>query len=79
MLNNISPSCINSLFLPKQYSYNTRNKRLPYISDHKTSLYNKSFLAKSILKFSYLSEDIKNSQSIHTFKKKYKNYLINKY
>lgn len=79
IINKLSPECINNCFPVGQNTYNTRNKNLPHIMQHKTNLYNKSFLAKAILKFSHLPEEIKNAKSLNSFKKRLKKYIIKKY
>ena len=60
----------------KTHRYNTRQRHLPNIKQHKSELYNKSFLCKSITYYSGLSNKIKNTPNLKEFINMYKRSLF---
>ena len=60
----------------KRHRYPTRRKNIPAIKKHQDSLFNRSFLCKSLVHYSALPTDLRNVMRPSLFKKKLKNYLI---
>ena len=60
----------------KTHRYDTRQKHLPNIKQHKSELYNKSFLCKSITYYSGLSNKITNTPNLKEFINTYKRSLF---
>ena len=60
----------------KRHRYPTRRKNIPAIKKHQDSLFNRSFLCKSLVHYSALPTDLRNVMRPGLFKKKLKNYLI---
>ena len=76
--NKLMPKAIMELFDSlgkKKHQYNTREKNLPNIKRHKSDLYNKSFLCKSISYYNELNSTIKKSPTLYEFTNKYKKEL----
>ena len=57
------------------HRYNTRNRELLSIPSHRTTLLSNSFRVQAIRLWNQIPLNIKNSQTISTFKKKMNNYL----
>ena len=77
--NRLMPSPILELFNTlgkKTHRYNTRQKHLPNIKRHKSELYNKSFLCKSIAYYNTISNNIRNTPNLKEFTNMYKKSLF---
>ena len=61
----------------KTHPYNTRNKSTPNIQKHITTLFNRSFLCRSISTYNKLPEVLKACNSINSFNTKAKTHLLN--
>ena len=53
--------------LKKQHRYNTRQKEHPNLPNHRSKLYNDSFLVQSIKSYNHLNADIKNLKTLYKF------------
>ena len=62
----------------KRHRYPTRRKNIPAIRKHQDTLFNRSFLCKSLVYYSALSSELRDLKNYILFKKKLKNHLINK-
>ena len=71
---NMLPKPIMGLFSRGSdfHRYNTRGRNNPLVSAHKSTIFNKSFLCKSPIILSNLSDDLKNAKHLHSFASKYK-------
>ena len=79
--NKLMPTPILELFDTlgkKSHRYNTRERHLPNIKKHKSDLYNKSFLCKSITYYNELNSSIKSAPNLKEFVNKYKKELFSK-
>ena len=77
--NRLMPTPILELFNTlgkKTHRYNTRQKSLPNIKRHKSELYNKSFLCKSIAFYNTISNKIRNTPNLKEFINMYKKRLL---
>ena len=75
-LNNLSSPLMSELFRVKNMKYNLRNGSIPVSSNSKTECYGKgciSYLATII--WNQVPEEIKNSKSVNSFKKKIKQWI----
>ena len=63
----------------KTHSYNTRNKSLPNIQKHTTSLYNTSFMCKALTEYSKALAMLKQKKIAHSLGKAVRKYLIEGY
>ena len=79
--NNIAPSAIQLEFNThtRQTRYNTRNRDMPNQMECNSTLYNKSFIAKSNTIFRYLPVKIKNANNVKILQREFKKYKINMY
>ena len=59
-----------------QHRYPTRRKNIPNIRKHQDSLFNKSFLCKSLVYYSELPTKLRDLRNPNLFKWKLKEYLI---
>ena len=59
----------NSLGAPlnKQHCYNTRKKQLPNLPQHKSKIYNDSFLLQGLKKYNSLDTEIKKCKTLDSF------------
>ena len=62
----------------KQHRYPTRRKNIPNIRKHQDSLFNKSFLCKSLVFYGELPDITRNLRNFNLFKRKLKEYLTEK-
>ena len=71
----------NSLGAPlkKQHCYNTRKKQLPNLPQHKSKIYNDSFLLKGLEKYKSLDTVIKNCKTLNSFSRLVKKEAIMSY
>ena len=78
---NLLPSPIMGLFNRGSdfHHYNTRGRQNPLVSKHKSTIFNKSFLCKSPILLSNLSDDLKNSKHLHSFAGKFKKSTFQEY
>ena len=60
----------------KNHPYNTRNKSLPNIQKHTTSLYNTSFMCKALTEYSKALAMLKQKKMVHSLGKAVRKYLI---
>lgn len=79
IVNNLMPDNIKSAFDQTPRHYNTRNRTTPRIAQHNTNIYNNSFLAKGIILYTQLPENIKNSKHLKQFVKTYKKFKLATY
>ena len=57
----------------KRHRYPTRRKNIPAIRKHQDTLFNRSFLCKSLVYYSALSTELRDLKNYILFKKKLKN------
>ena len=71
----------NSLGAPlkKQHCYNTRKKQLLNLPQHKSKIYNDSFLLHSLKKYNSLDVTIKNCKTLDLFTRLVKKKAIMSY
>ena len=60
----------------KQHWYPTRQKNIPNIKKHQDTLFNRSFLCKSLVFYSELPTKLRDLRSPNLFKCKLKDYLL---
>ena len=61
------------------HQYNTRNRNNPIISSHNSTIFNKSFLCKGPSLWTSLSNDLKNSKSLHSFANRFRKNKTREY
>ena len=78
---NVLPPGVSSLFSPNAviHQYNTRQRNIPHTNAHSTSIFNTSFLNKAPLLYSALNNQIKNKQSLVSFRRSLKKQFIDSY
>ena len=71
----------NSLGAPlnKQHCYNTRKKSLPNLPQHKSKIYNDSFLYQCLKKYNSLDVEIKKCETLDSFSRLIKKKAIMSY
>ena len=71
----------NSLGAPlnKQHCYNTRKKQLPNLPQHKSKIYNDSFLLQGLKKYNSLNAEIKKCKTLDSFSRLVKKKAIMSY
>ena len=63
----------------KRHRYPTRRRNIPAIRKHHDSLFNRSFLCKSLVYYSALPTELRDLRNPILFKQKIKNHLINEF
>ena len=61
----------------RRHRYPTRRKNIPTIKKHHDTLYNRSFLCKSLVFYSGLPTKLRDLRNYELFKRKLKEYLLN--
>ena len=71
----------NSLGAPlnKQHCYNTRKKQLPNLPQHKSKIYNDSFLLQGLKKYNSLDAEVKKCKTLDSFPRLVKKKAIMSY
>ena len=71
----------NSLGAPlnKQHCYNTRKKQLPNLPQHKSKIYNDSFLLQGLKKYNSLDAEVKKCKTLDSFSRLVKKKAIMSY
>ena len=78
---NLLPTAITSMLNKDQYThqYNTRNRQIGQISQHSTTIFNKSFLCKMKSLWLPLPSQLKNVCNLNIFSKGTAKYILSKY
>ena len=75
-INEILPKRISNLFDAPGHNHNTRHRNALQVPHHTLAIYNKSFLGRSPNVWLNLQENIKNSEKMCTFNKRFSKYKL---
>lgn len=76
--NKLLPKKVRDLYKQglKTHQYETRNKNIPNLLAHSGSLYNKSFLCRSIAEYLIVPTKLKKCDNLTTFNQNCKSFLL---